>query len=69
VAPPETDDQAFAMARRIRKWIEDGRPKPGEQSKKEEKKPDSEERHRDEDKVKEKEEKQKKKGLFGWLKK
>ena len=33
VPPPETDDQAKQMASKIRKWISQGRPKPGEEPK------------------------------------
>jgi fused signal recognition particle receptor len=64
VPPPENDDDAFALGSKIRKWIEDGRPKPGQQPKEEKK--ESEAR---EDKVKEDKEEKPKKGRFGWLKK
>jgi fused signal recognition particle receptor len=69
VPPPENDDDAFAMAQKIKKWIESGRPKPGEQPKKSTEKIESKEETETENKVKEKEEKSKKKGLFGWMKK
>ncbi|MBI5698284.1 MAG: signal recognition particle-docking protein FtsY, partial [Thaumarchaeota archaeon] len=68
VPPPENDNEAFAMGEKIRKWIANGRPKPGQEPKTQQKQELEEEPQ--EDKVKEdKEEKSKKKGLFGWLKK
>ncbi len=72
--PPENDDDAFAMADKIRKWIANGRPKPGQEKKIEEPVEEPEEepeeiKEPEEDKVKEDKEKSKKKGLFGWLKK
>ncbi|KAF6243171.1 signal recognition particle-docking protein FtsY, partial [Nitrosopumilus sp. b1] len=51
--PPESDAQAKELASKIRKWIEDGRPKPGEEPKKQD----------DADKSK------KKRSLFGRFKK
>ena len=41
VPPPETDDQAKQMSANIRKWISQGRPKPGEESKQSDKTDDS----------------------------
>ena len=66
VPPPESDDEAFVLAQKIRKWIENGRPKPGEQSKEEKIEPSEDE---EEKKVKEEKEAKPKKGLFGWRKK
>ena len=37
IPPPENDDEAFAMAEKIRKWIANGRLKPGQEPKKAEK--------------------------------
>lgn len=67
IPPPETDDDAFDLAQKIRKWIESGRPKPGDQPRKEEQ-PTPEE-DQEEKKVKEDKDEKPKKGLFGWLKK
>lgn len=64
VPPPENDDDAFALGNKIRKWIKDGRPKPGQQPKQENK-----ESEPHEDKVKEDKKEKPKKGRFGWLKK
>jgi fused signal recognition particle receptor len=68
VPPPESDDEAFVLAQKIKKWIESGRPKPGEQAKEEKKKPEPSE-DEEEKKVKEEKEAKPKKGLFGWRKK
>ncbi|MGQ0771644.1 MAG: signal recognition particle-docking protein FtsY [Nitrososphaerota archaeon] len=64
VPPPENDDDAFALGNKIRNWIKDGRPKPGQQPKEENKEPEPHD-----DKVKEDKEEKPKKGRFGWLKK
>jgi fused signal recognition particle receptor len=72
VPPPENDDEAFVLGKRIRKWIEDGRPKPGQKPKTEEiSAEESMEPGVDkENKVKEEDKQAKpKKGLFGWMKK
>lgn len=66
VPPPETDSEAFALGKKIRKWIEDGRPKPGEQ---EERKKQEIAKAPQENKVKEDKKEKPKKGLFGWMKK
>jgi len=66
VPPPETDDEAFALGKKIRKWIEDGRPKPDQQ---EERKKQEIAKAPQENKVKEDKKEKSKKGLFGWLKK
>ena len=60
VPPPETDDQAKQMASKIRKWISQGRPKPGEEPKS-----DDSEDSDDEDTEKTK----KKRSLFGRFRK
>jgi fused signal recognition particle receptor len=64
VAPPENDAQAHEMASRIRTWIRDGRPKPGEK-----KEQQADKTTEPEEKVKEDKKEKSKKGLFGWLKK
>ncbi|MFY9299830.1 MAG: signal recognition particle-docking protein FtsY [Candidatus Nitrosotenuis sp.] len=66
VPPPETDGEAFALGKKIRKWIEDGRPKPGEQEEREKQEMD---KAPQENKVKEDKKEKPKKGLFGWMKK
>ncbi len=68
VPPPESDDEAFVLAQKIKKWIENGRPKSGEQAKEEKKKSEPSE-DEEEKKVKEEKEAKPKKGLFGWRKK
>jgi fused signal recognition particle receptor len=67
VPPPESDDDAFVLSQKIKKWIENGRPKPGEQV--EEKKKSEPSEDEEEKKVKEEKEAKPKKGLFGWRKK
>ncbi|HWP78601.1 MAG TPA: signal recognition particle-docking protein FtsY [Candidatus Nitrosotenuis sp.] len=66
VPPPENDDEAFALAKRIREWIQKGRPKPGQ---KEEKQSEESQLPEEEKEVKGEEKEKPKKGLFGWLKK
>ncbi len=71
VPPPETDDEAFLLGKKIRKWIEDGRPKPVDHPKKDEKKkPEQTQAPQDseENKVKGDKKEKQKKGLFGWIK-
>ncbi len=69
--PPENDEEAFELAQKIKKWIENGRPKPSEQPRKEKKQAEPEEEIKIEEEKKVKEDKQEKpkKRLFGWLKK
>ncbi|HXG73760.1 MAG TPA: signal recognition particle-docking protein FtsY [Candidatus Nitrosotenuis sp.] len=67
VAPPESDDEASEMAKKIREWIKQGRPKPGQ--KLEQKEPHDKPQHEEEKEVKGGKEEKRKKGLFGWLKK
>ena len=61
VPPPETDDQAKEMAQNIRKWISQGRPKPGEEPKQSDNSDDSD--TDDSEKTK------KKRSLFGRFRK
>ncbi|MEO9309327.1 MAG: signal recognition particle-docking protein FtsY [Nitrososphaera sp.] len=68
VAPPESDDEAFAMAKKIREWIKQGRPKPGQKPEPQEPQEESQQ-HKEEKEVKRDKEEKPKKGLFGWLKK
>jgi fused signal recognition particle receptor len=75
VPPPENDDEAFALAQKIKKWLENGRPKPGEQPREEKKKKNESKEDEESDiemeekKIKEDKEEKPKKKLFGWLKK
>jgi fused signal recognition particle receptor len=69
VPPPETDGEAFALGQKIRKWIEEGRPKPGDQPKKKPEQAKAPEDSEEENKVKEDKKEKQKKGLFGWMKK
>jgi len=69
VPPPETDSEAFALGQKIRKWIEEGRPKPGDQPKKKPEQAKAPEDSEEENKVKEDKKEKQKKGLFGWMKK
>ncbi|HXG14549.1 MAG TPA: signal recognition particle-docking protein FtsY [Candidatus Nitrosotenuis sp.] len=68
VAPPQSDDEAFAMAKKIREWIKQGRPKPGQKLEQQEPQEEPQE-HKEEKEVKGGKEEKPKKGLFGWLKK
>ncbi|MEW6043341.1 MAG: signal recognition particle-docking protein FtsY [Thermoproteota archaeon] len=65
VAPPESDDEAFALAKRIREWIKQGRPEPGQKMEQ----PEEAEEQQEEKEVKGDKKEKPKKGLFGWLKK
>ncbi len=71
VPPPENDNDAMKLAKKIRQWIKDGRLEPGE-SPKEEPEDEDEDESEDEDDVQkhDKEEKPKKKrGMFGFFRK
>jgi len=63
VPPPENDSQAFSLGKKIREWIKQGRPEPGEIP------VDDDNDDSDEQEVQkhDKEEKPKKKGRFGFL--
>ncbi|MGH1567860.1 MAG: signal recognition particle-docking protein FtsY, partial [Nitrosopumilus sp.] len=63
IPPPENDDDATKLGNKIRQWLKDGKPKPGESKDEYEDKGDDEEEVQkpDEDKPK------KKKGRFGFL--
>lgn len=65
VPPPETDDEARNLAAKIRKWISDGRPKPGKGKVIEEEEEEEEEQGEEPRDEKTK----KKRSMFGWLKK
>ncbi|HET8719515.1 MAG TPA: signal recognition particle-docking protein FtsY, partial [Candidatus Nitrosotenuis sp.] len=69
VPPPENDDEANLLAQSIRKWIQNGRPKPGEKNDIEHEELEDEEIESEEKKVKEDKKEKPKKGLFGWRKK
>ncbi|MEM3135896.1 MAG: signal recognition particle-docking protein FtsY [Candidatus Nitrosotenuis sp.] len=67
VAPPESDEEAFTMAKKIREWIKHGRPRPGQKFEQQE--PQETQEYKEEKEVKGGKEEKPKKGLFGWLKK
>jgi len=64
VPPPENDSEAFSLGKKIREWIKQGRPEPGETPV-----DDDDDDDNDEQEVQkhDKEEKPKKKGRFGFL--
>jgi len=64
VAPPENDSQAFSLGKKIREWIKQGRPEPGETPVDDDNDDDNDEQ---EVQKHDKEEKPKKKGRFGFL--
>jgi fused signal recognition particle receptor len=68
VAPPENDDEAFALAKRIREWVKQGRPEAGQKIEQPEPQEEPEE-PKEEKEVKGDKKEKPKKGLFGWLKK
>ncbi|MFN3654508.1 MAG: signal recognition particle-docking protein FtsY, partial [Candidatus Nitrosotenuis sp.] len=68
IAPPESDDEAFAMAKKIREWMKQGRPKPNQKLEQQEPQEEPQE-HKEEKEVKGGKEEKPKKRLFGWLKK
>jgi fused signal recognition particle receptor len=57
IPPPENDDDATKLGNKIRQWLKDGKPKPGES------------KDEDEEEVQkpDKDEPKKKKGRFGFL--
>jgi fused signal recognition particle receptor len=63
VPPPENDSDATKLGNKIRQWIKDGKPKPGESKTDEPDEKDDEEIQKHD-----KEEPKKKKGRFGFLK-
>ncbi|AFS80296.1 signal recognition particle-docking protein FtsY [Candidatus Nitrosopumilus koreensis AR1] len=66
IPPPENDDEAFKLGNKIRQWIKDGKPKPGE-SKEEESEDDDEDDDEEDIHKHDKEEPKKKKGRFGFF--
>ena len=63
IPPPESDDDAFKLGKKIREWIKSGKPNPGEsKSVVDDSEVDDVQKH-------DKEEKSKKKGRFGFFKK
>ena len=63
VPPPENDDEAIKLGKKIREWIKNGKPNPGEsKSTVDDSEDDDVQKH-------DKEEKSKKKGRFGFFKK
>lgn len=60
VPPPENDPEASALAKKIREWIKNGRPKPGQKNQQDDV---------TEEQIKQSKKEKHKKGLFGWLKK
>ena len=67
VPPPENDDEATKLGNKIRQWIKDGKPKPGESKEEPE---DNEDDYDDEEEIHkhDKEEPKKKKSRFGFFK-
>jgi len=65
IPPPENDAQAANLAKRIRKWLSDGKPDPGQASNAEMRKLSENNTHKLDDKARNTKPKQKKKGLFG----
>ncbi|MDE1862021.1 MAG: signal recognition particle-docking protein FtsY [Thaumarchaeota archaeon] len=61
VAPPESDEEARQMASKIRKWVSDGRPKPGKKAEMREEETSGE--------LSREEKSKKKRSMFGWMKK
>ncbi|MEC4847860.1 MAG: signal recognition particle-docking protein FtsY [Nitrosarchaeum sp.] len=66
IAPPENDDEATKLGNAIRQWINQGRPKPGEEKKQESDKEETGSKHKQD---KEEEKSKKKRGVFGFFKK
>ena len=64
IPPPENDDEAFKLGKKIRQWIKDGKPEPGNEDEDDEKydEEDKEEIHKHD-----KEEPKKKKRRFGFF--
>ncbi|KFM21838.1 signal recognition particle-docking protein FtsY [Marine Group I thaumarchaeote SCGC AAA799-B03] len=66
VPPPENDDEAFKLGKKIRQWIKDGKPEPNDEDEEDEEydvdKEDEEVIHKHD-----KEEPKKKKGRFGFF--
>ena len=68
VPPPENDDEAFKLGKKIRQWIKDGKPEPGDEDEDDEEYDDEEDEEDEEEIHKhDKEEPKKKKGRFGFL--
>ena len=61
IPPPESDVEAKTMASEIKKWISQGRPKPGQES--------NDDAYQNDNDSSVKEKPKKKRGLFGFLKK
>ncbi|MBT8172859.1 MAG: signal recognition particle-docking protein FtsY, partial [Nitrosopumilus sp.] len=72
VPPPERDSEALKLGNKIRQWIKDGRPKPGESNDDKDNQDDKDEQDDTDGDIQkhDKEEKSKKKrGMFGFFKK
>ena len=65
VPPPENDDEAFKLGKKIRQWIKDGKPEPGDEE--DEDIDDKEDEDAEEIHKHDKEEPKKKKGRFGFF--
>ena len=67
VPPPENDDAAFKLGKKIRQWIKDGKPEPGDEDEEDEEYDDEDEEDEEEIHKHDKEEPKKKKGRFGFF--
>ena len=68
IAPPENDSEAIKLGNKIRQWIEEGKPKPGEPKVEKSEDEDEHVENKEEIQKHDKEEPKKKKGRFGFLK-
>ena len=67
ITPPENDSEAIKLGNKIRQWIKDGKPKPGESKVEESNDKDESTENEEEVQKHDKEEPKKKKGRFGFL--
>ena len=67
IPPPETDEDAIRLSKKIREWISNGRPRPKEELKEDEEEDLETTKEQKQDKQEEKT--KKKRGLFGFFRK
>ena len=67
VPPPENDDEAFKLGKKIRQWIKDGKPELGEDTDEDDKEEYGDDEDEEEIHKHDKEEPKKKKGRLGFF--
>ncbi len=70
IPPPENDEEAIRLSKKIREWIKKGRPEPGEpETKSVEHEEDEDELPEIEEELEKEEKPKKKRGMFGFFRK